>query len=115
MKILIPVAIILTLPIVLATTEIHTELHVEGVTEINQTINNQSINATIQGPGNITIDIKDNELNYEIQGEQAEVTTNIEGDYEIHSDDKKPIIGTGLLIKTFNIVRSFMLKIGLKL
>lgn len=108
----------LTIPLAIATTEIHEELHVEGVTKITHTINGQIIESNLEGPADITMDVEDEELNYEINAEQGEVTTDLEGEYEIESetdDHEESIIGTGFFTKTFTYIKNFMLKIGIKL
>jgi len=108
----------LTIPLAIATTEIHEELHVEGVTEITHTINGQTIKSNIEGPADIEMSLEDEELNYEINAEKGEITTELEGEYEIQSetdDQEEFIIGTGFFKKTFTYIKNFMLKIGIKL
>jgi len=124
MKIIIPTILITS---ILLATAISADVIIEtnisvtnGSASIKYSDNNTGIEITTNDSVYLIVNATEDDITYDISGTgQGNITAEInEGEYEIESDidnQQESISGTGFFTKTFSFLKTFMIKIGIKL
>ena len=124
MKIIIPTILITTILLATATyADVIMETNISitnGTASIEYSDNNTGIEITTNDSVYLIVNTTEDNTTYDISGTgQGNITTEInEGEYEIESNmdnQQESISGSGFFTKTFSFLKTFILKIRLKL